>query len=378
MAISLLALLAAQRLPAAGVPSLPPCFEGLSEHPLPESLERATDVRWAGESEVFVVSTRTGVFRLSLDQPDAAPKLELAAGERRSASWAPFALAVSDSHFAVSALAFAVGWRRRGYEEGLEAQEYFESVPDLDLWREKILVLGMRKNDKGGGYESNGAYVWLGSMGSSGLADLRPLAFSSDGSQARAMDGCAPFKIGAVRFLTDGSFVVAPVCEPGVFLFRSDGVLEHTWQSEELGFDGGCDLSEEQVYQLSVDIESRGEWINARRIVDDVLPLEGRRFGLIIRERVDGSTRWTMEVVSPESRIDRCDVGLSKTSPWVHLRADRRAGRISLLRITRPHKLLGRNEHLSVSPRLFTGRWYDKKSHHTTDREGGTDDGESR
>jgi hypothetical protein len=363
VAVSLIAaVLGARRLPAAEAASLPPCFGQLSEHPLPEILEWARDVRWAADDRVYVSSVATGIFLLTPDGPPppaAEPELELAAGPRGSgAFWGPNEMAVSESHLAAAAIAFAVGWKRRGKGE-MEAQEYFESAFDLDLRGEILLVLGLRKDDTGKEYEANGAYAWLGLLGSTGLENLRPLAFSSDGGRARAMDGCHPMSVGAVRFLEDGSFVVVPVSEPGVFLYRADGTLERSWQSEELGLDGGCGLSEEQVYQFSVEVEPRGAWINARRIAEDALALGGRRFGLIIRERVDGTTRWTMRIVAPEGPKELCDVGLTHSSPWVRLRADRRRDRVALLRVTEPDRIMSRREHLIVPPSLFLGHYDD-------------------
>ncbi|HEX9733597.1 MAG TPA: hypothetical protein VGG06_16615 [Thermoanaerobaculia bacterium] len=126
VAVGLIAVLGARRLPAAEAASLPPCFEQLSEHPLPEVLEWARDARWAADDRVYVSSVATGT-----------------------------------------------------------------------------------------------------------------------------------------------------VSEPGVFLYRADGTLERSWQSEELGLDGGCGLSEEQVHQFSVEVEPRGAWINARRIAEDALALLG-------------------------------------------------------------------------------------------------------
>jgi hypothetical protein len=337
VAVGLIAVLGARRLPAAEAASLPPCFEQLSEHPLPEVLEWARDVRWTGERSLYLSTERTGVFKVELDEPEKEPELEIPSADR----------------LVVGSLMFALGWTRLG-SETFEAQEYFEFVVDLDVRGDEILILGMRKNEEGSAYASNGAYVWLASPGEEGLENLRPLAFSSYGSTSPAFGGCAGFLIGAARFLDDGSFVVAPVSERDVFLYRADGTLERSWRSEELGFDGGCDLSPEQI-RLGIFPDPQQAWINARRVVDDVLVLDGRRFGLIVREYRDGLTRWVMRTVAPEGPSHVCDVGIEAMSPWVHLRVDRRGEHIALVQITKVHEHRKQLKPL-VAPRLLVGR----------------------
>jgi len=353
VAVSLIAVLGVRRLPAAEAASLPPCFGQLSEHPLPEVLEWAREVRWVGERSLYLSTARAGVFKVERDEPEKEPELEIPSAERGSASWSPTSLAVSDDRLVVGSKMFALGWARLG-SETFEAQEYFEFVVDLDVRGDEILILGMRKNEEGSAYASNGAYVWLASPGEEGLENLRPLAFSSYGSTSPALGGCAGYLIGAARFLDDGSFVVAPVSEPGVFLYRADGTLERSWQSEELGFDGGCDLSPEQI-RLGIFPEPQQAWINARRVVDDVLVLDRRRFGLIVREYRDGLTRWVMRTVAPEGPSYVCDAGIEAPSPWVHLRVDRNGEHIALLQVMKAHEVAKKLKPL-MPPRLLLGR----------------------
>ncbi len=314
--------------------SLPSCFGELTEVPLPESLDWANDVRWLGEQEVAISAYKAGVVRLRLDHPGEPPGTEVAQGEKRTATGSPWSLGSSEKFLVVGSWMFAVGWKARGASD-LESEDYFEFIWDLDVRGDRLLVLGMRKTEDGTGYEEEGAFVWLGSLGEPNLKSMRPLAFSTHGGRGRAMGGCGLVGTGAARFLDDGSFVVAPVAAPGVLLFRADGRLARTWQSEEFGFDSGCEVNEEYSRRLGIDLALRMEWINQRSVVDDILPLGGDRFGLLVRRHEAGMTRWQMEIADSHGRIGACKVPIAVNNRWAHLRADSRGERAVLLRFAR-------------------------------------------
>ncbi len=330
--------------------SLPSCFGELTEVPLPENLEWARDVRWLGEQEVAIGAPRWGVLRLHLDRPGAPLITEIADGGWRSASSSPWSVGSSQKYLVVGAPMFAVGWKAIGVS-GLTGDDYFEFISDLDVRGDRLLVLGMRKSEDGGHWAEEGAFVWLGSMAGTSLAGTSPLAFSADGSRARPMDGCGPLSIGAVRFLENGSFVVVPVAEPGVLLFRPNGRLARTWQGKDFGLNEGCELTEEHFYRLGIDLDLRMEWINRRTIVDDILPLVGDRFGLLVRRHTNGITQWRMEIADTSGSVGACEVPLTVANRWVHLRADRRGERVVLLQIARVNQL--QPPRLAAAARLF-------------------------
>jgi len=334
-------------------PTLPSCFGELTEHPLPEGLGWARDIRWLGKQEVAISALRRGVVRLRLDRSGKSPFTEMTDGGRRSASGSPWSLATSERYMVVGASMFAVGWKTREATD-LEKEDYFEFTWDLDLHKDRLLVLGVRKNAEGTGYEEEGAYVWLGALGESNLDTMRPLVFSAGGGHGHVMGGCETLFIGAARFLEDGSFVVVPITEPGVFHFRANGRLARTWKSEEFGLDGGCGLSKEHIRRIGIDLDLRMDWINRRRIVDDILPLGGDRFGLLVRRHRKGITHWQMEIVSAQGRLGACEIPLAVPNRWVHLRADRRGERVALLQIVRFDSLQSKGPiippHLLVAP----------------------------
>ncbi len=332
--------------------ALPACFGELREVPL--DLVWASDVRWLDEREVAIAAHTVGVARLRLDRPKEPQSPEVADGGRRSAAGSPWSLAVSEKFLAVGSTMFALGWKKRE-AAGLQGEDYFEFIWDLDVHDNNLVVLGIRKTEDGKSYEEEGAFIWHALLGNSSLQELRPLAFSTDGDQARQIGSCAPLGVGAARFLDDGSFVVVPTTEPGVYLFRPDGRLARTWPSEEFGLDGGCKLTEEQDHRIGVDLEFRMHWINHRAVVDDILPLGEDRFGLLVRRHEEGTTRWRMVIADKHGQVGACKIALAVDNRWVHLHADRHGGRVVLLQLARFNPGLEPQQPMrpAIPPRLY-------------------------
>lgn len=328
------------------------CFGPLSSVPLPEALGWARDVRFVGEQEVLLSAYGFGLVRLRLDRPSEPPKTELPQGLPRTAAGAIGAIGVSDRYIVLGSPIFSVGWMAKGSAGPLK-EEYFEFTQDVDVYDDRLAILGMRKTKDGRGYEQGGAYLWLGRLGDSKLEELRPIAFSTDGLPGKRMDACSPVGVGALRFLEEGSLVAVPLAEPGVFLFRADGRLTRTWRNEEFGLAEGCDVTEEMLYRLSLDPRQQMQWINSRRVVDDILPLGADRWGLIVRRHEGGVTRWRMEIANSQGPVESCEIGLEVASPWVELRAAARGSRVALLRHTRRHQF-GVKEPI-VPPQLLLG-----------------------
>jgi hypothetical protein len=320
--------------PLLAVPTAPSCFGPLTSVPLPENLVWPSDIRWTADQEVLISGIRTGILRLRIDLPSTPPTTEYPVGPPRTAASAPWSLAVSNSHLAIAPTHTTVGWKARKPGAGL-TEDYFESIQDLDVRGDRLVLLGLRKTPDGKGYDEGGGYLWLGPLDRPNLAGLRPLAFSSDGTPARRMDACGPVGVGAVRFLADGSLVAVPLAEPGVLLFNAEGRLVRTWANSEFGLDEGCDVTEEMLYRLSLEVDLRMQWINQRRTIEDILPLGGDRFGLLVREHEKGATRWRLEVADSQGRRSSHPLALEDAGVWEYLRADVRAGRLALLQATR-------------------------------------------
>lgn len=321
----------------AGEPALERCFREPATvvRTLPPEVVWATDVRWVDDHRVVLASNVFGIFELDLGDASVPPKRIVEAGPRKSAAWAPTAVAISKEHVAWAAVAFAIGWMPLGDEEALVpiGREYFEMASDLDLRGQKVAVLGLRKSEVPRSYEANGAFVWTGTLGDEGLTDLRHLAFAGDGAPAQQLNDCMNFHFGDLRFLGDGSLVAVPISEPGVFLFAPDGTLRRTWTSDELDIHGGCKLTMREADDLAISPEMRKDWINQRRLVDDVVPFGNGDFGLLIREYDAGTTHWTLLRLSADgSERQQCLLHEEPDGAWIRLEADYHDGKLVLLR----------------------------------------------
>lgn len=141
------------------------------------------------------------------------------------------------------------------------------------------------------------------------------------------MGRCGILGLGAARFLADGSIVLAPGVEDGVYLYGSRGELVYTWSSEEAGFFTGCRLSEEEVNLLSADERRRFAWLDRRPVLEDILPL-GKDPALVIRS-VDGeTTRWELVVLRRDGTMDRLALPFTSKGPHSHIRGDVREGKM--------------------------------------------------
>ncbi len=223
-------------------------------------LGRPHDIRWEDDSHMLVAAGRDGTFRLPV-----------AAAPFRVMSWIP---------------------RTVPDPKPVSIQLDFNTLIDLDVAGDRLLLLGLQKLDKGK-LAADGAIAWTAKLGAK-LTELRPVLFSVSGPGARDTDACGTM-LGKVRFLT-GGFVVVPGGEPGIFVYDSSGKLTRTWQAETVGFDAGCPITEQEMYLYSADVHARYRWLNQRRVVDELLSFAGG-IGFVIRSRSQGLTRWEAQSV---------------------------------------------------------------------------------
>lgn len=297
-------------------------LELVRERPVPEPVGRISDLRWAGDDSLYLAAGPAGVLRVKIEPDWGQPQVVLPADE---SLWAAARLGASSSYVAAGAPGQIVAWRR------LPAQPVqtfpLDTVVDLDVYEDRIALLGARKDERGR-YAPDGAIAWVGSFEK--VTELRPVRYSVLGPGARSMDSCGPFEIGAVRFLANGSLLVVPGSEPGIFLLDPAGKLQRSWEAKDLGMDAGCGLSEEQTQQLSGDLRARAAWVNQRRVLDDIVVLpEGA--GLFVRTSAGGVTRWDLHVLRPDGTVSSLPVPFSGSSPHWHLRADVRGRRLAVL-----------------------------------------------
>lgn len=294
-------------------------------------LARATDIRWDDDTHVLVAGVRDGTFRISLGETDRTP-LEIAFPHlpNSGARGSHVLLGASPAVLAAAAGAHLLTWfsRQGSGPQPIRTEEGFDSFEDLDVDGDRIVVLGLRRDDKGK-LAADGGIAWTARFASQ-LTDLRTVQVSVSGAGARGIDSCAGMGLGRVRFLPDGSFVVVPGAEPGIFLRDRGGRLLKTWPADLVGFDAGCPITESEMLRFSANVAARYGWINRRRVLDEVLALP-QGIGFVVRSRSQGVTRWQLSVLSPEGKVAHYDIPVTSPSEYARLAGDARGGRIALL-----------------------------------------------
>jgi len=241
-----------------------------------------------------------------------------------------FQLGISPEFLVAAAPGHLMSWIPRALPDPkpVSIDMDFNTIIDLDVHEDRLLVLGLRKLEKGK-LAADGAIAWIAKLGKK-LTHVQPVQFSISGPGAHDTDACSEMQMGKVRFLPGGSFVVVPGGEPGIFVHDASGKLVKTWQAETVGFDAGCPITEDEMYKYSADIHARYRWLNQHRILDEVLPLPGG-IGFLIRTYSKGMTRWDLKVLSPDGRVTRYDVPVTSPSEYARLAGDVRGNRIAFL-----------------------------------------------
>lgn len=295
----------------------------LSDRPLPKALGIISDLRWASADSLFLAAGKSGVLRLRFEPKWGEQELVIPSGK---SLWVAAWIGASSRYLAVGAPAHTVAWRKLPAGELQAAPLY--TVVDIDVFEDRLVVLGARKDERER-FAPDGAIAWIGSLDKK-LADLKPVLYSAAGPGARPMDACGAFETGAVRFLGDGSFLVVPGVEPGIFLYDRTGKLLRSWEVREVGLDAECGLSDEQMMLLSASLESRSAWINQRRVLDDIIALP-QGGGLLVRQAANGKTSWQVKILRRDGNVASHVLPFTGPSPDWHLRADVQGGKIAYL-----------------------------------------------
>ncbi len=294
----------------------------ISDRVLQGDAARALDVRWASDDSVYISSFFAGVLQVNTASGKVAPAAFVQPGKKCPSC---SRLGVSERYVVTAFPVYQMTWKE--WHRPQIHNYVFDAVVDLDVKGDRLLMLGSRT--EGGRWAPDGAIAWTGSLDKQ-LKDLRPILFSRQGPKAETISRCGFLEPGAVRFSSDGSFVVVPGVEPDVYLYDRTGKLVHTWQTSSLGFVDRCDLTEAQVHALSADPEQRARWRAARVMVDDVLPTAAGP-ALLLHEFRSGVARWTMVVLQRNGPPRRIVLPFSIQSDVASLRADIRGNRIAFL-----------------------------------------------
>lgn len=220
------------------------------------------------------------------------------------------------------------------------------TVMDIDARGDIVAVLGADSGDVQG-LARDGVIAWTGSL-SKGLADMRPLMKGRAKPGGKDMARCAILETGAIRFMRDGSMVVVPGVEPGVYRYDDRGKLIQTWDTGPLGIVDDCAITDTELSLLARDFAHRSEWLASRVTVDDILPLRSGP-ALLLRRVESGVTKWDLVTLPFQGKMERVALPVTMPTPRAHLRGDVRGDQIVLLVFDDP---LPRQKPIAA-PRLF-------------------------
>lgn len=329
------------------------CFEVAEERPLPPVLLHAQDVAWGDEGSLVLASPRTGVHEWPLAE-GAEPRRVISGTLDPSGAevWHPRMLAVEEGVVVTASPVFAVAWKTRG-EDALSGQAAFAGPTAMDLDTGQLAVLGFDQDDQGRS-APDGAIAWIGSLGDD-FEQREPILFSADGPGVQRMGRCAALYAGQLRYLADGTLAIVPGVEPGVYQVDRKGRLLRTWQSETLGIDADCQLSDAQFDRIRLSEVPRWQWINRHRVVDEILPLPAGP-GFVVRRRDADATRWDLVRPAPDGTVERCRLPFESKTERTRLAADLQDGRLVFLLWSYAFPI-GEDREQAEPPRLIFARW---------------------
>jgi len=286
------------------------------------SLAQPADIRWLDDRDVIVADAMRGLARIPAADPGATmtwldewpmPKYPGAHYHH---------LAISAQYILTADFVFQLQWRARSGDGRLQ-KAVFESIDDLDLDGDRLLIVGWQRDANG--KPADGAIAWLGLL-AAGPDSFRPvLPFRS----LSAIGGCMLCGLGSARFLKDGSFILVPGAESGVYHFTKDGSLDHVWQGRDLGLEINCEFPRAEEGIMHTQPLVRQQWVNRRAMVDEIIDTPTGP-ALIVRKFSDGLTQWEMLLLNGPSPAAQ-KLPFTSPSPWAHISAATRGDRIAFL-----------------------------------------------
>ena len=308
----------------------------LNRIPLPQGRSIATDIRWLSDDSVLVSWESDGVAEVSLD---GAKRRVLVPDKQTLNKLKHYDhLAVSAGRVVVGSMNWGIAWRHFTEKPGGKVLFQSHEIPiaiDLDLQGDKLLFLGLARRPKDSHppeFAPQGDVAWVGTL-SADLQDLKPVLYDVGGRGAPNLYNCGTYPIGAVRFLADGSFVIAPGFQDGIHLFDPQGRRVRSWTNQQVGVDTHALCSkmtetEEAEFRKEGDFFQR--WFNTHHGIDDILPLP-QGPGLLVRSwGTDGQAHWMLKVLTAGG-IETYVVPVTGKRPLDRLHGDIRNGRIVLL-----------------------------------------------
>lgn len=283
----------------------------------------AIDVRWASPGELYLTEYDEGVLKLRLSDFSAHAVAYARDGVRHCFTCSR--LAVSGDYLLTAFDTKALAWTTMKAPHGHPF--YFDNIIDVDLQGDRLVLLGSRREN--GVLAPDRAIAWSGRLGN-GLSDFRPILVSAPNAGPDVVGRCGFLGDGAVRFRADGSFLVMPGVEPGVFLFGPDQKVRHIWETEGLGILDRCSLPPKDQLLYMRDPEARYRWLKDKSVVDDILPLDEGP-ALLTRYVKGNVTHWRLIILHLDSAPRTIDLPFTASTDTATAKADLRGNDIVFL-----------------------------------------------
>ncbi|HYH09078.1 MAG TPA: hypothetical protein VEK11_18665 [Thermoanaerobaculia bacterium] len=302
-------------------------FRVVSTTALPEGVI-ARDVRWASDTEVFVGTGKRGVVRTRVDST-AHPHLVVAGAERGGGPTVIAGrLGLAQNHILFASGMGMVGWSPLAGTTRKVEQKGLVALMDVDARGDTAAILGA---DSGPvqGLQREGTILWIGSL-SKNLANLRPIMKGRSKPGGKDMARCSILETGALRYMPDGSLVVIPGVEPGVYRYDANGKLMQTWDTDPLGIVDDCWIPESDLLLVARDFGERIKWYASRVTLDEILPTANGP-AVVLRRVEKGVTKWDLVTLPYKGRSERIALPVTMPTPRAHVRGDIRGNRLVLL-----------------------------------------------
>ncbi len=314
--------------PAEASPSESPSLEVVGRYRYPAGDSQVLDARWASETSAYILRAVDGVQEVELRANATKPRFVIP-GRSQVHELPPVLQFLAAS----SGRVVAGGGGGLVFRESVQEQGDFQlsvsrgsasgGVADLDLDGDRLAILGVPSREL---WEKNrdSVIAWTGLLGS-GSAGFKPLLTDerAAGSKThrRKISQARLARSGAIRFSRAGDVFVFPGYEPVVKLISTSGKVKQSWDLAGLGVLGemnGPDLPETGSNSR---VEGQAWLERASRVVEDIVPLGKKSFGLVVRTMVDDRIQRELVRVD-DDRVDRFLIPLVSEHRLDRVRAD--------------------------------------------------------
>ena len=251
-----------------------PRLEGLKRLDLPQQIARAADVRWIGDREVVLSAIGQGIHawrigdsgaELQVALEDPAPEVREIGGRavvNRNTFERDY------GRLGVSAQGLAFGDLSGGVfvasEDGIDGPVDIVFLGDLDRRGALTAAVGLMLGDADGW---SPYAAWLIDDGGSSPRGLLPTR--DDG---RGLELCRDAELSVIRFISADRLLVIPGAEAGVFVYNVGGVFLDSLDAATFFAESGCDVEPNEWGSSPLhDAYARADWLDPRRIVDEVV-----------------------------------------------------------------------------------------------------------